>query len=428
MPVSEPVAFSSATADSVVGDTRLVELLSEEQTGGGFSNALYRFFPQSDGLHYFTFSGGARADEVMAVLFETEDQEFIFPLVRKVTNMDGHKMMSRDLLMPVNASSNIFHLRTETAVFSSETSRALAMDGFDIEAVVGDEPIAFAAYSVSTHAISGTTVPVNEEFVDTCDCYNEETSRFRAPKEGYYYLSFSVGTPGYQVTQVRLMRSRPNRETVALGDYNFDMDGTDTLARSVILHMIMGEEAWIQLWGGSAYSNDVGIHTTFGGWGYFPASHEPQAWSVHTEMGWVSEGDDDWLEPIPFELDGAATESRYEHLPVNTGLWDVDLDTVIADTAGFYLYSVNFGKLGSKRLEVFVQRNNDTVAKLASLSEDLLHNHVASRSMIIHLDVGDTLYLAAAPNSGYFAEEGTVSTSFSGLLLFADNDAEGYYG
>ena len=131
-----------------------------------------------------------------------------------------------------------------------------------------DETAAFCV--ASNHTISGyrKPVPFNTYLYNAGRYYNPLNHTHTAPSDGIYYFSFSVGLNAHREAEFVMYKN--NEAYVNIIRRSTTHNGTDTIGRSVMMRLNLGDMIFIVNEAGRTARSSGMMETSFSGFKYQP--------------------------------------------------------------------------------------------------------------------------------------------------------------
>lgn len=337
-------------------------------------------------------------------------------IYRNSSAHDNNDLIFRSYLQNLDAGEDMYY-HADSRLYSSQGFQT-AWTVINLDHVL-DDIIAFYVTRNSSFYINDA-IAFDNEVINIGNGFNMDFSYFTAPKEGFYYLSYSIGQESGTSSRVDLrtwdMDSSDYPQTeVSLTKNASVHNGCDMHSRSTIKHLQQNEDVWVTLIDGSIYSDPERTQISFTGFRYNPVNASQTAWAVHRNVSWYGTSPYD---PVEFQI-----------VDANAGdAFNTENNSVIITTSGIYYMEVNVGSLPDQPVGVDImlsrlgQPDNVNTSVMAEVTRAFHSGQGVDnvgRSLLVHLQAGDSVWLRAWAYTGIFSDE-DKSTTFLGFLVLED--------
>ncbi|ELU06838.1 hypothetical protein CAPTEDRAFT_228528 [Capitella teleta] len=379
----------------------------------------FSFTANNSGLHFFSLSAGALA-HTETILSLTDIKPARGNIRRESTANSGDDVIYRNTIVNLDRDQAIT-VEAMTVLASNGDDALISWGGFSFDDLFVD-PVVFSAGRDSEYRPDSPTkhiIELPDVFVNQGDSFIEDSSQFKAPEDGIYYFTFSIGQingdPARVALGVQRVTDADNEAEIICGQGN--TNDLNIQSRSTVVQLEEGDLVWISTLNPSVYSDPDDYQTSLSGFKYSPSKASQVAWSVHRLWPW-SGNPGVGFDPIEFTS-----------VAVNVGeVYNEASDVFEISVSGYYFLEFNVGVLGGAEagrptyVKLIKGGEPENESNLGEVLASVVHEAVAEnndnvgRSLITLLEAGDVIRLAADENTGIFSDS-ERQTTFLGLLL-----------
>jgi hypothetical protein len=392
--------FSAArTSSFVTSAAQLPYNVILVDTENGFDASKTYYTVQQAGYYMFHFSAGVPAFQRLNMALRNASSTPNIILTH--TTFDGAVVTSRDDIQYVNEGQRLYI--SSDYPLMSDSMMQTSWSGLRLDGLYSPLILFRAARTTTLQTVGNVTF--DKMLINVGGGWDACNSRFVAPQDGIYFLSWSSASVRNTTHSVSLYLNNYDTLYIELPVYSGFYDGSDTATHSALLQLRVGDFVALRSAYDSLYS-DVNYQTSFLGFLYEPIAGNKAAWSL------AFNGYAYGPTTIPFNslllLEGVT--------------WDSTTRTADHSNSRHLLPEVVWGIISTGYMFRMGLIVNSQPEPLMSVMDDVnspVRTHYyteRTRALIISLQQGDTLEVGVP--AGYEAGHNENSVLFAGFCVY----------